>query len=115
MIAKLPSEREQISSIAERWRRQYPNDDQVLGAGCSHQTAGAIHRRLLALSSSSTPADVAAIIGNASWIGIACTECRYEELESTAVVSVGSDDVDETVLYLCVGCVSKLHKLASKH
>jgi hypothetical protein len=69
-----------------------------------------IYHQLASLDTdTATPEDVAAIIGNGTWVSIQkCTECT-----DIAVVRVGDDDDDyesETV-YLCRSCVKKVYDL----
>ena len=87
MMLRLPSEREQIASVAARWRDQYPDDGRILSGPNSNRLAGDV-----------------------LWIGIACSECHSEGKESSAVVQAdgGGDDA----VYLCADCVSKLGALA---
>jgi len=91
----LPDEKEEIRGVAAKWKNQYPD------------TKLEIYQRLLTLSEHSTRADVAAIIGNDSWIGEDCTECR-----GRAVVLVGQEpDYESHTVWLCAACVEKLGQL----
>ena len=87
MMLRLPSEREQIASVAARWRDQYPDDGRILSGPNGNRVAGDV-----------------------LWIGIACSECHSEGKESSAVVQADGGGYD--AVYLCADCVSKLGALA---
>jgi hypothetical protein len=62
------SARNDLRTVAERWMKQYPE-----GAGDDKRAIG---QKLAALNpETATPQEVAAIIGNTSWVGFKCDDC----------------------------------------
>lgn len=72
-IVLLADVSEQIAAVAGRWKRQYF----VGGTWRTTRTGSSehIYQGLVALPATATAADVAAIIGNSSWVGHQCNEC----------------------------------------
>lgn len=102
---QLLDERSEVMTVAERWKSQY------CCKGTWHDPfecdAKDVYERLVALPASASAADVAAIIGNDSWIGESCTECGER-----AIVLVGQEpDYESATAYLCANCLQKLNEL----
>ena len=94
---------EQIRSVANRWRQQYPGSPHPLSGG---RDAEDIYHQLLHLGSDATPADVASVIGNDMWIGEICTLCRQH---SNDVFQIGDEpDYESHTVYVCVSCARQL-------
>jgi hypothetical protein len=110
---KLTTQRDLIRAVAARWRQQYEpfqNDDRPLFSvrnGCRQPIPKkAIIEMLDALDKeTATPADVAGIIGNASWTRLTCDEC---EKDTDAVLTVGEKpDYESHTASLCRSCVER--------
>jgi hypothetical protein len=104
------SEREQVRGIAARWEEAY--FDHRLKTWLYGDDKRLIHGRLAALDPEvATAADVAAIIGNSSWIEpFTCTECCDR---NWSVVLVGDEpDFESHTAYACPPCLRKLVALA---
>lgn len=98
---KLITAREQIRTVAERWKKQY---------GPAHNAARKWHVDILhSLKSldveTATNEDVAAIIGNTSWIISECDECGglFDALVEFSDVYVG----EYAPPRICAGCLRK--------
>jgi len=91
----------EVRNVAERWREQY-------GPGWGNLRNGdskAIYEGLKNLPPDATPADVAAVIGNCSWLEWQCVECR-ENVD--AAVDLGGDDEG---CFICFRCLEAAWKL----
>lgn len=81
MRAVLIDERSQIRSVLSRWREQYP---------LPNSERASVERKLGALNlETATAGDVAAIIGNHSWVGP--TKCDGCSREFGVVARVGQE------------------------
>jgi hypothetical protein len=95
----LPSESQAAQEAAAAWKRTYYHGDKWAGYAFNPET---VYNRLVALPVGATAADVAAIIGNDSWVGVTCDDCRTER----AVVQVGAEPAYESpTANLCATCV----------
>lgn len=106
-MKKYPTEAEQVSSVAERFDKQYFDKmDLILYDG---STPAQISKKLHGLTSTSTARDVEEIVGNKSWIvePRACTECG----EATYKLVVLGDDEDDVLL--CKSCLEKALRMLS--
>lgn len=91
---KLLSEREQVRSVVKRWRERYPDPEFRL-------------RDLDALDpETATAEDVAAAMGNRSWVcQRTCDECGED---SWSCVELGEEPDDEScTATICEGCLRK--------
>ncbi len=108
MSLELITERHGIESVADRWKQQYCKSGvwQKTMSGATE----VVYDRLRSLRvAEATPADVAAIIGNDSWVGTPCTECDRRG----TVVRVGEEpDYESATVYLCHSCISALASFA---
>lgn len=99
---KLLYERDEIRSVAKRWRSQYgrTNDPKKKS----------IQSRLDRMDAeTATREDVAKIIGNDSWIDTRCDECGTYQ---TTLVHIGDEpDYDARWQVLCAGCIGEAIKL----
>lgn len=103
------SERELVRTVAERWRKQYGRDPSGIFGG---RDKAVILRQLEALDvETATAGDVAAIIGNKSWVSPdACDECGTA---SWSNVQVGQEpDYESATATLCADCLRKALALA---
>lgn len=104
---KLIDTRNQIRTVAERWKNLFFRK----GAWASyvHNPAEQIYHKLISLDPEvATEAQVAFIIGNASWIGQTCSECEKHR----AVIEVGQPpDYESHTAYLCTTCLAKAYDL----
>jgi hypothetical protein len=92
---KLVTIRSQILDVADRWRRQYPNDKRDIA------------EKLVALDkATATPDDVTKIIGNKSWIGPEeCDECGTSV---EVYVEIGEEpDYESNTAHVCGPCLRK--------
>lgn len=91
--------RPKMRTVAERWKETYFRDG---GGGWNNGAFGSseeIYNKLAALDpATATPAQVAAILGNDSWILFRCEECS---LMHPIVVSYG----DSPTVELCLDCL----------
>jgi hypothetical protein len=83
----------EIQGVAERWKRQYPD------------SRDEIYAQLQALPSTATAADVAAIIGNDTWVGVSCSECGTR---SQIAVGLNTLEDNQGVVHVCLPCIEKL-------
>jgi hypothetical protein len=100
------SEREQVRNVAKRWRATY-------GRGQYGQDKLVILAKLDALDvETATAADVAAIIGDTSWVEPwKCLECGER---SWSVIQVGEEpDYESETAYLCIGCLGTAASLSA--
>lgn len=107
---KVITHRTQIREVAEKWKAQYFRRDkwQPMSSG---GTKG-IYDALRALNTeTATAADVAAIIGNCSWVkDLECSECRKT---FPVIVEVGDEpDYESCTAWMCVGCLREAVRLA---
>jgi hypothetical protein len=101
---KLLSEREQVRTVAKRWRDSYPDPEFRLRDG---RIVGEIAARLDALDpETSTAGDVAAAMGNRGWvIQRPCDECGEY---SWSCVELGEEpDYESCTATICEGCLRK--------
>ena len=100
---KLITERTQVCDVAARWANSYPKN----GPYGRDPQKQAITKALAALDAkTATAADVAAIIGNDSWVGPQkCHECGAVV---DVAVQVGEEpDYESSTATLCLACVEK--------
>ncbi|MCK9569140.1 hypothetical protein M0R72_09375 [Candidatus Pacearchaeota archaeon] len=105
---KLITIRSQIRDVADRFAAQYRGKS---GNPAWRETIA----RLECLDKeTATPEDVAAIIGNRSWVcPTVCSECR---VESEVVVRLGDEpDYDSNTTWICPSCLQKALTLATQH
>lgn len=97
--------RDQIREIAQRWARQYPPGHKF-GAD-----KDGVAQRLAALDGeSATAADVEAIVGNASWVGLKCDDCGAKV---EAIIQLGEEpDCESATANVCDDCIRKACELA---
>lgn len=82
-----------LSTVAERWKRQYPQ---------SHQD---IFQKLSALSAVADEDEITKIIGNSSWTRLQCDECGRDV---DAYVTIGQEqDYDSSTARICRDCIAK--------
>lgn len=96
---KLMTEREQVRAVAAAWRAQF-------GRWTDPEKVR-ITRQLDALDvETATSADVAAIIGNESWVNPrSCDDC---DARSWDIVRVGEEpDYESATAYLCRDCLQR--------
>ena len=101
---KLLSEREQVRTVAKRWRDRYPDPEFRLRDG---RTAGEIADRLDALDpETATAEDVGVAMGRRSWV---CQQTCYEcWKDSWSCVEIGEEPNDEScTATICEGCLRK--------
>lgn len=116
---KLITQRDQIRTVAERWKEQYcrrafsPAANAVIdfwSTTYSNESTEAIYNKLAALDGeTATAADVDAIIGNNSWssVGYHCSECDTQPAD--AILQVGEElDYDSCTAFLCRDCAAKV-------
>lgn len=104
------SAQNEVSTVAERWKRAY-----LHSGGWTNCLGGSerIYTRLAALPSTADAKDVAAVIGNDSWVGDMCSECRKH---SSDIVQCGEDpDYESATVYLCFDCARKYAAFINKH
>jgi hypothetical protein len=102
-VRLLPSEREQVSQVAARWKQSYYRGD--VWQPC-HGGSQQIHDALAVLPETATAADVAAIIGNASWVGHHCRLCDRTKSEA---YDIGQDrDYESDTVTICRECLQRL-------
>lgn len=101
----LISQRSQIASVAERWRQQYGVADRwpEFRDGVSTRE---IYNRLLAIDvETATPDGIADIIGNDSWIGVRCDECKNNV--DPGLMLGDEPDVESHTIWICRTCLLK--------
>lgn len=107
---KVYTTRSQIREVADRWRDQYT---EFVGRKRRWKSlaygpdAEDIYNRLVALDgATATPADVAAIIGNDSWIlPVSCYECgRVAPALAQFTVHTGSEELS---IEICAECLRR--------
>ena len=98
---RLITAREQIRTVAERWKKQY---------GLAHNAARKWHVDILHSIESldvetATKEDVADVLGNTSWIISECDECngKFDELVEFSDVYGG----EYTQALICANCLRK--------
>ena len=94
--------RSQIRTVAQRWRAQYGGYAWASDEGKQH-----VQRQLDAVDKeTATPALIASIIGNDSWVKpIECDECG---VESETVILIGEKpDYESRTAYLCPACITR--------
>ena len=101
----LITERHVISTVAERWKRQYCNTDGTwFWLVCKTETSEVTYLRLLALDLlTARPVDVMAIIGNGSWVRLTCNECGRNV--DAAVILGEPLDFDSETASVCQDCL----------
>ena len=97
---RLLTERFQIYTVAQRWRRQYPS-----GLDGIELKLDKLHM------GNATSAEIALIIGNESWVQPQeCSECH---LRTWNIIEVGEEpDYESNTANLCFGCLRKAAILA---
>jgi hypothetical protein len=101
---KLLSEREQVRTVAKRWRDRYPDPEFGLRDG---RTVGEIADRVDAIDpETATAEDVALVMGNRSWVcQRTCHECGED---SWSCVEIGQEpDYESCTATICEGCLRK--------
>lgn len=96
--------RDQIREIADRWATSYPPGHPY---GPDKNRVG---ERLAALDGeTATAAEIEAIVGNASWVGLTCDDCgKHVE----AIVQLGQEpDYDSSTANVCDDCIRKACEL----
>jgi hypothetical protein len=102
---KLRTEREEIRKVANRWNSQYAGSHWRKDAEKNE-----IGRRLNAMDAETATADdVAAIIGNDSWIDVRCDECGTRK--QTLVHFGDEPDYEANWQFLCGDCLTAGLKL----
>ena len=67
--------RDEIKTVAERWKNSYKCEDQWYGPKDSEEK----YKKLLALNvETAIPDDINDIIGNYAWTRLICNECEKE-------------------------------------
>lgn len=105
----LLSERNQVRTVAERWKRQYPDlwRPAVAGKNGEPRRRGDILAELSGLDNdTATAADVAEIVGNSFWCcAMACHECGQSSWD---VVELGEEpDWESSTVRICIDCLRK--------
>jgi len=116
---KLITQRDQIRTIAERWKGQYcrrafsPAANKVIDFWSRVYICDSteeVYKKLAALDvETATPADIDAIIGNDFWgkLGYHCNECDAEPPD--AILQVGEEpDYESRTAFLCRDCAAKV-------
>lgn len=100
---KLLTEREQIRSVAAEWKRQYPDG-----------SCDAVYKQLSGLDvETATADDVAAIIGNRSWVTE--HECDQCGRRTWNIVMVGAEpDYESSTACMCAPCLRSALSLLRK-
>jgi len=95
-----------IRGVAERWRNQYWNT--------KNKKFIDIRTHLETLNvETATPADVAAIIGNDSWMKLRCDECAQDV---AWVVEIGeAPDYESRTVTFCRSCFNKIVAYVNDH
>jgi hypothetical protein len=110
MVRPWGSEAEQIRDVSERWRLAYKSDDWDKERCYNNQRTNAeVYGALVALPDTATAADVAAIIGNDSWIGQRCTFCGNQRIFG---FSIGEpDDYESATVSACTECAELVARM----
>lgn len=99
---EIVTERDEIRTVASRWRAQYRHGDGTWVPtmfGDSEKT----YTDLIALDlETATPDDIAAVIGNTSWVDMICDAC-HEEVRAVALFDV----YGEYSFRLCKACLTQ--------
>lgn len=105
---KLETMRDKVRSVAQRWRAQYSNVSRY-GADKNE-----IQRKLDDLDvETATDADVAAIIGNGSWVGPhECHECGVTTWDAVELGQL--PDYESHTATICIDCLNKAVALVEK-
>lgn len=104
----ITTQRDQIRTVAQRWRNQYSPmekwDTIPLQAGRAHPRT--IAEKLDQLDGdTATPADVEVIIGNDSWTRLTCDACSKNSLSIFTFYTLESAD---TIMFsVCAECLSR--------
>jgi hypothetical protein len=103
-VKVLPSIREQIQTVAERWEQAYFSNGEWFAYG---KDKAAIYNKLESLPADATADDVAAVIGNDTWAGPhQCHECGESSL---LVAQVGQPpDYESHTADICLPCARKV-------
>lgn len=98
--------RDQIRSVAKRFRKSYERSLGELSWKCDGQTRGDIADELDAMDAETAgPEDVERIIGNASWIGLTCHDCGGDV---EAVIQLGEPmDYESQTAHVCAVCIAE--------
>ena len=109
-VKRLAGERDQIATVAARWRTQYPRGSKIYKT----ESTDAMHEQLLALPVDATAKDVAAIIRNDGWIGYRCNGCHTIALRA---FQIGEEPDCASNVVLCETCALALARfiLADLH
>jgi len=91
-----------IDNVAQNWRSQYFKP-YLMGGHWSSVHSEMVYDQLTALKTP-TVADIAAVIGNASWTRLKCDEC---DQEVDRAVYLGKIDYDGGVICVCPDCLRK--------
>lgn len=105
------SERDEIRTVAKRWKLQYPKNMQL----ASQEFSDSIYEKLLALDTeTATAKDVADIIGNDGWIEISkCDSCSKESWNMATIGNIDTFEsalachTDEPIITLCEECLTR--------
>jgi hypothetical protein len=101
MSVEVRTVRSEIRGVAERWRHQYFHGGEW--SKTFHGSTQRIYDGLKALDvESATPEDVAAIIGNGSWVSLTCDNCKREQ---AAVIDVPTSDDFYGPASVCLDCI----------
>ena len=104
-----------IDSIAERWDEVFkPNAFHSMDLGIAGEARGRsplqVYNELKVLPQKATEEMVTKIIGNDSWTGNICSECRQDS-EVTILLGIPDDDDAANV---CLSCLKKAMALAEQ-
>jgi hypothetical protein len=104
---KIITERDIILKVPAKWKQQY---DLHFRNGNWPQDKRDIYNNLLKLDfNTCTQADVAQVIGNKSWTGLKCDECKKDV---DWVLHLGDEpDYESNTVYVCKECVKKAAEL----
>lgn len=103
MVRPWGTEAEQVRRVAGRWHAQY--------RGSIERDKREIYESLLALAPDATAADVAAIIGNDSWVGNRCTFCGEQRIEGFDIGEPA--DYESHTVYACRECAAEIARLVT--
>lgn len=104
--ARLLTHRQEIATVAERWKDQYFANGRWGGT----DGAFAIYKKLKALNiTKATPADVTKIIGNETWTMIRCDGC--DSYVEKAVQVGATPEYESATTTLCVNCLRDAQQL----
>lgn len=102
MIGKITVD-EVISTVAERWRKQYENSFDRPRFTDPKTTPRDVYLEILGATSAE---EINAAIGNDSWTSLVCSECS-DKVNSVAIFDV---NCGEYSLYLCQSCCMEAWK-----